>query len=165
MQKTPAARTILVVEDDSDDRLLTAEAFTECGSPHEVHFVEDGEEALDYLNRRGKYDNMRQQLLPGLILLDLNMPRKDGREVLREIKASVTLRQTPVVILTTSMAEEDIQMAYELGVSSFIVKPERFESLVSTIRLLCEYWFSLVKLPRAAVSQNHGDPAYSSPAR
>lgn len=165
MQKTPAARTILVVEDDSDDRLLTAEAFKECGSPHEVHFVEDGEEALDYLNRRGKYDNLRQKPLPSLILLDLNMPRKDGREVLREIKSSVTLRQMPVVILTTSRAEDDVQMAYDLGVNSFIVKPERFESLVNTIRLVCEYWLSLVQLPRAAVSQNHGDPAYSCPAR
>src|SRR5687767_2005551 len=100
--------TILIADDDPDDRELTRDALQECRLANEVHFVEDGEELMDYLSRRGQHRNLAGSPLPGLILLDLNMPRKDGREALKEIKANPDLRRIPIVVLTTSKAEEDI---------------------------------------------------------
>ena len=140
------AIAILMAEDDPDDRLLAQEAFEESRLANELHLVEDGEELMDYLYRRGEYDEASAPR-PGVILLDLNMPRKDGREALREIKADPDLRRIPVVVLTTSKAEEDILRTYDLGVNSFIVKPVTFADLVEVIRALGRYWFEIVELP------------------
>ena len=115
--------TILYADDDAEDRMLVKDAWAENRLANELHFVEDGEELMDYLRRRGQYTHLANQPLPGMVLLDLNMPRKDGREALQEIKADPRLRSIPVVILTTSKAEEDILRAYDLGVNSFILKP------------------------------------------
>jgi CheY-like chemotaxis protein len=138
--------TIVVAEDDPDDQLLTREALEENRVTNAVSFVNDGQELLDYLRQEGPYAE-QAPLRPDLILLDLNMPRKDGREALAEIKADPALRSIPVVILTTSKADEEIQRAYDLGANSFIVKPVTFEGLVSAIRVLAQYWFSIVRLP------------------
>jgi CheY-like chemotaxis protein len=139
--------TILLAEDDPDDRQMTMEAMQECRLANEIHFVEDGEQLLDYLHRRGPYASLAQMPLPGLILLDLNMPRKDGREAIKEIKADPDVRRIPVVVLTTSKAEEDIVRSYDLGASSYITKPVTFTSLVETIKVLGRYWFEIVELP------------------
>jgi CheY-like chemotaxis protein len=141
--------TILLADDDADDRQLTKEAFAECHLVNQVHFVEDGEQLMDYLLRRGKYESMKRDPLPGLVLLDLNMPRKDGREALKEIKAHPDLRRIPIVVLTTSKAEEDILRTYDLGVNSYVTKPVTFQSLVDTIKVLGKYWFEIVELPPA----------------
>ena len=139
--------TILLADDDADDRLMAADALEESRLANDLRFVEDGEELMDYLNRRGKYAESDAAPRPGLILLDLNMPRKDGREALKEIKADPDLRTIPVVVLTTSQAEEDIYRTYDLGVNSFITKPVNFESLVSVMHALSKYWFEIVELP------------------
>ena len=135
-----------MAEDDADDRLLARDALTECRLKGDLHFVESGEELLDYLFHRGKYSQASAPR-PGLILLDLNMPRKDGREALREIKADPDLRRIPVVVLTTSRADTDIGAVYELGANSFIAKPAQFEALCRIMRSLGEYWFETVELP------------------
>jgi CheY-like chemotaxis protein len=109
--------------------------------------VENGEELLEYLYRRGKYSDPAVSPRPGLILLDLNMPKKDGRQALKEIKADPSLRSIPIVVLTTSKAEEDILRSYDLGVNSFIVKPVTFEGLVDIMKTLTKYWFEIVELP------------------
>jgi len=139
--------TILLADDDADDRMMAADALEESRLANDVRFVEDGEELMDYLRRHGKYSDPAAAPRPGLILLDLNMPRKDGREALREIKAEPNLRTIPVVVLTTSKAEEDIYRTYDLGVNSFITKPVNFESLVGVMRALGKYWFEIVELP------------------
>jgi len=151
MRTTPRPITILMADDDADDRLMAQEALEEARLANELHCVEDGEELLDYLYRREQYAALRQTPLPGLILLDLNMPKKDGREALQEIKADPVLRRIPVVVLTTSKAEEDIIRTYDLGVSSFIVKPVAFESLVEVMKTLARYWFEIVALPPGRV--------------
>jgi CheY-like chemotaxis protein len=140
--------TILLADDDPDDRQLTREAFVENRLANELHCVEDGEELMEYLHRRGRYTKLQKAPLPGLILLDLNMPRKDGREALREIKADPNLRRIPIVVLTTSKAEEDILRSYDLGVNSYVTKPVTFKSLVELIKVLGQYWFEVVKLPQ-----------------
>jgi len=140
--------TILLADDDEDDRKLAQDALAESRLANDLHTVEDGEELMDYLLRRGKYAALADSPRPGLILLDLNMPKKDGREALREIKADPSLRQIPVVVLTTSKAEEDIYRTYDLGANSFITKPVMFESLVMVMRELGTYWFEIVELPR-----------------
>ncbi len=139
--------TILMAEDDPDDRLLTREALAESRLRNGLLFVEDGEELLDYLYGRGQYTVPGRAPRPDLILLDLNMPRKDGREALAEIKADPDLRRIPIVVLTTSKAEEDILRTYDLGVSGFITKPATFEGLVEATRAVTTYWFQIVKLP------------------
>ncbi len=139
--------TILMADDDPDDRMLTKEAFEEAQLANELHFVEDGEQLMDYLHRKSRYANLAGYRLPGLILLDLNMPRKDGREALKEIKSDPNLRRIPIVVLTTSKAEEDILRSYDLGVNSFIIKPVVFESLVEIMKTLGKYWFEIVELP------------------
>lgn len=141
--------TILFAEDDPDDRMLTRDALEETRLENDLRFVEDGEELMDYLYRRGKHAEPRSSPRPGLILLDLNMPRKDGREALQEIKADPALRRIPVVVLTTSKAEEDIRHSYDLGANSFITKPGTFESLVSVMSTLGRYWVEIVELPDA----------------
>jgi CheY-like chemotaxis protein len=146
-EKTPQLITILIADDDPDDRELTRDALTECRLANDVHFVKDGEELMEYLHRRGAYKHLAGKPLPGLVLLDLNMPRKDGREALKEIKASPELRRIPIVVLTTSKAEEDILRTYDLGVNSYVTKPVTFDSLVETIKVLGKYWFEIVELP------------------
>ncbi|HEU4389603.1 MAG TPA: response regulator [Blastocatellia bacterium] len=142
-----------MAEDDPDDRVLAREALEESQLANDLHFVTDGEELLDYLYRRGKYANPDDAPRPGLILLDLNMPRKDGREAIREIKADPNLRRIPIVVLTTSKAEEDIYRSYDLGVSSFIIKPAAFESLVDIMKTISKYWFEVVELPQGAAKE------------
>jgi len=139
--------TILMADDDPDDRLLVQDAFDEIRLDNPLAFVEDGIELMDYLHRRGAYAHLAGTPLPGLILLDLNMPKKDGREALKEIKQDPALRTIPIVILTTSNAEEDILRTYDLGTNSFIVKPVTFDKLVEIIRKVTQYWFEIVRLP------------------
>ena len=139
--------SILVAEDDPDDRWLIKEAFDQNRLSNAVDFVEDGEQLLEYLRREGAYASLAGKPYPGLILLDLNMPRLDGREALREIKKDAQLCRIPVVVLTTSKAEEDILRTYGLGVNSFITKPVRFEDLVEIVKTLCNYWIEIVVLP------------------
>lgn len=146
MTPTRKRITILIAEDDADDRLLAQEALQESRLANDVYFVHDGEELLDYLRRRGQYTEEAAPR-PGVILLDLNMPRKDGREALTEIKRDADLRRIPVVVMTTSKAEEDILRSYDLGVNSFIVKPVSFEGLVDVMRTIGHYWFEIVELP------------------
>jgi len=139
--------TILMADDDADDRRLTQEAFEEGRLINDVRFVENGEQLLDYLRKQGSYAPPADAPRPGLILLDLNMPRKDGRTVLKELKTDPELRQIPVVVLTTSKADEDIYKSYDLGVNSYIVKPVTFEALVDILQTLEKYWFEIVELP------------------
>ena len=147
MSRNPKPITILMADDDADDRQMTREAFEESRLANDLRFVEDGEELMDYLKRRGKYTDPESSPRPGLILLDLNMPRKDGREALREIKADPQLKHIRVVVLTTSKAEEDIFRTYDLSAASYITKPVTFESLVEVVRALGKYWLEIVELP------------------
>lgn len=139
--------TILMADDDADDRALTKEALEEGRLMNTIRFVEHGEELLEYLKRTGRYAPPADAPRPGLILLDLNMPRKDGRVVLKEIKSDPELRTIPVVVLTTSKADEDVYRSYDLGVNSYIVKPVTFEALVDILQTLEKYWFEIVELP------------------
>jgi CheY-like chemotaxis protein len=148
VSKAARTITILYADDDPEDRMLVQDAWQESRVANPLDFAEDGEDLMDYLHRRGKYKGLTGSPLPGLILLDLNMPKKDGREALQEIKADPRLRSIPVVILTTSKAEQDIIAAYDLGVSSFIVKPVTFQSLVELTLALSRYWFEIVELPQ-----------------
>ena len=137
-----------MADDDEDDRLLTRDALSGTGRLRiDLRFAVDGEDLLDYLCQRGRYAAPGTAPRPGLILLDLNMPKKDGREALAEIKADASLRRIPVVVLTTSRAEEDIVRSYDLGVSSFITKPVTFDGLVAVMHTLGEYWLDVVELP------------------
>lgn len=139
--------TILLAEDDPDDRMLTTRALERNGLSLDVRTVSDGEELMDYLHQRGPYSEEGSAPKPALILLDLNMPRKDGREALAEIKADPALRRIPVVVLTTSEAEQDIRQSYELGVNAFVSKPVTFERLSESIELMGRFWLEVVKLP------------------
>lgn len=139
---------ILMAEDDPDDRLMAREALEEVRLANDIHFVEDGEELLDFLKRRGKYAGRPRTPRPGLVLLDLKMPRKDGFEALEEIKADPELRNIPVVVMTTSRADEDVVRSYDLGVSGYIAKPVTFEGLVEVMKALDKYWFEIVELPK-----------------
>jgi CheY-like chemotaxis protein len=139
--------TILVADDDPDDRMMIEEAFEENRVVNAVDFVEDGEQLMAYLRREGDFAHLAGRPYPGIILLDLNMPRKDGREALKELKADPDLCRIPVVVLTTSQAEEDIVRTYGLGVSSFVTKPVSFEGLVEAIKVICQYWIQIVALP------------------
>lgn len=138
---------ILMADDDADDRMLAKDALHESRVLNDLRFVEDGEELMDYLARRGKFSNPDDSPRPGLILLDLNMPRKDGREALKEIKADPNLRRIPIVVMTTSKAEEDIYRSYDIGASSFITKPITFDRLVELMKALGAYWVEFVELP------------------
>lgn len=136
---------ILIADDDDEDRMLARDALNESRLANTVFFVEDGVDLLDFLYQRGPYSNSAPR--PGLILLDINMPRMNGFEALREIRRDPDLRSIPVVMLTTSRAEEDIVRSYDLGVNSFISKPVTFEGLVDVMRTLGRYWFEIVDLP------------------
>ena len=152
MDKNGSPITILMADDDHDDCMLTKDALEEARLANDLQFVQDGEELMDYLHRRGKYADPTTSPRPGLILLDLNMPKKDGREALTEIKADPDLRGIPVVVLTTSQAEEDVLRTYDLGANSFITKPVTFEALVDLVTVLGRYWFGIVELP----AKSHG---------
>jgi CheY-like chemotaxis protein len=138
---------LLLADDDPDDRMLTRRALTKSRLANSLYTVEDGEELMQYLRREGKYSDPAESPRPALILLDLNMPRKDGREALKEIKEDPYLRRIPVVVLTTSEAEHDILRSYDLGVNAFVTKPVTFEGLASAIRRIGDFWFEIVKLP------------------
>lgn len=146
MKKPKEHIVILIADDDEDDRLLTEKALRKNHLANTLKFVENGEELLDYLHQRNGY-SPENAPLPGLILLDLNMPRMDGREALSNIKKDDRLRKIPVVILTSSKAEEDILRSYDLGGNSYITKPVTFEGLVTIIKELGKYWFEIVALP------------------
>lgn len=135
---------LLMAEDDMEDQMLVRKAFERSHLANALTIVNDGEELLDYLHRRGAYGDAPR---PDLILLDLNMPRMDGREALALIKATPELRTIPVIVLTTSSADEDIIRSYDLGVSSYIQKPVTFEKLVEVVTALGRYWFDIVRLP------------------
>ncbi len=151
MKTTGKPITILMADDDQDDCLLVRDAFIQSRLANDLHFVANGEDLMDYLHRRGAYADREQYPRPGVILLDLNMPRKDGREALHEIKSDPDLRSIPVVVLTTSKAEEDIVRSYNTGANSFITKPVTFEGLVDLIKSLGEYWFEIVELPNDSI--------------
>jgi two-component system response regulator len=146
-EKYPKPITILMADDDPDDRQMTKEAFAESHLANDLRFVHDGEELMDYLRRRGKYADPASSPRPGLILLDLNMPKKDGREALGEIKSDPRLRTIRVVVLTTSKAEEDIIRSYNLSAASYITKPVTFDGLLDVIRTVGKYWLEIVELP------------------
>jgi CheY-like chemotaxis protein len=139
--------SILIADDDADDRELIKAAFEENNFRHNIKFVEDGEELLKYLRRKGSYADEANYPLPQIILLDLNMPKKDGREALKEIKTDNCLKYIPVIVLTTSTERKDVQKIYELGVNSFVIKPVTFRQLVAFTNTLGKYWFEFVELP------------------
>ncbi len=148
--------TILMADDDADDRLMTKEAFEESRLKNDLRFVHDGVELLDYLKRRGKYEDPATSPRPGLILLDLNMPQKDGREALEEIKSDPKLKNIRVVILTTSKAEEDIYRTYNLSAASYITKPVTFAGMAEVVKVLGKYWLEIVALPGEEIGNGHG---------
>jgi two-component system, response regulator len=139
---------ILMAEDDPDDRFLSEEALREAHLANDLYFVVDGEDLMNYLLNKGKYAEGNSAPRPGLILLDLNMPRKDGREALQEIKSDPNLRSIPVVVLTTSKAEEDILRSYDLGVSGYVTKPVTLQELIDVMKAIGRYWFEIVELPQ-----------------
>jgi len=145
--KSNSLPTILIADDDEDDRNWVKEALTESPVLSNTRFVTDGEELMDYLRHRGRFAAPGDLSYPGLIILDLNMPRKDGREALKEIRADPRLRHIPVVILTTSRAEADVFNTYNSGANTFIQKPPTFDSLSQIMRMLTHYWFEIAELP------------------
>ena len=143
--------TILICDDDEDDRMLTKQALEQAHVSNSLEFVEDGEQLLDYLYQRGEYSGETGKApRPGLILLDLNMPKMDGREALKVIKGDKTLHDIPVVVLSTSGFDQDIIRSYQLGVNSFITKPVTFSGLVEAMNVLGRYWLEIVELPPTA---------------
>lgn len=147
MRENKKPMQILMADDDEDDRRAVAKAWKKSRAVNPIEFVNDGEQLMDYLYRRGEFSSLAASTRPGLILLDLNMPRKDGREALKEIKADPDLRQIPVIVLTTSKAEEDIYRTYDLGANSFITKPVTFTALVDLVQSIGNYWIEIVELP------------------
>lgn len=140
-------KPILMAEDDDSDRLFARKALEKAGVPNPLLTVGDGEELLDYLQRKGKYAAGGEAPRPCIILLDLNMPRMDGREALKAIKSDQELRTIPVVVLTTSKSEEDILHCYQAGANSYIAKPVSFDGLLEVMRSLADYWLGTVDLP------------------
>jgi CheY-like chemotaxis protein len=149
------AIVILMADDDDDDILLTEKALKQGKLLNELYCVKDGEELMDYLLRRGIYADEVRSPRPGVILLDLNMPKKDGREALREIKSHPGLKDIPIVVFTTSLAEEDVYRSYKLGVNSFITKPVTFDRLIEVMKMLGKYWFEIVTLPNEEMKGSH----------
>jgi CheY-like chemotaxis protein len=146
--------TILTAEDDPDDRVIVEEAFQESGQDNNLFFVQDGLELLQYLRKEGSYSISTSAPRPDLILLDLNMPRMDGRHALAEIKADPDLRSIPIVVLTISNTQEDILRTYDLGGAGFIIKPETFEGMVEVVKVLNQYWFEVVELASGEFMKN-----------
>ena len=156
--------TILMAEDDPEDRQMTKEAFEESLLANDLRIVEDGVELMDYLYRRGKFANPMTSPWPGLILLDLNMPRKDGREALQEIKNDPRLRNIRVVVLTTSKAEEDILRSYNLSAASYITKPVTFAALIEVVKTIGKYWLEIVELPGESTGGHDAETDHPRPA-
>ncbi len=138
---------LLIVDDDEDDCLMIKNALEECNVIIKTQFLHNGEELLNYLHKRGKYSQLSTDSLPCLIFLDLNMPKKDGREALKEIKSNSLFRRIPIVIMTTSKSREDIFQTYDIGVNSFITKPSSYKLLVEYIMAIKKYWLQIVNLP------------------
>lgn len=147
MRPNPHQRPIVVADDDPDDRLLVEAALHEAHVVNPIDFVEDGEELLRYLRRQGEYAGLANRPLPALVLVDINMPRMTGLELLREVRADAALRWVPVVLLTTSNAEHDVRMAYDLGGNAFITKPSSFDALVEAMSSLARFWLAVASLP------------------
>jgi CheY-like chemotaxis protein len=147
MIETTQRRTILMADDDAEDCLLARDAIQETGRACDLRCVRDGEELFDYLLRRGEYSDGRVAPWPDLILMDLKMPRKDGRETIRDLKADARLRVIPVVALTTSSAGDDVEFAYAAGVNSYVTKPVTFREWVDILEVISRYWFEVVTLP------------------
>jgi len=150
MKKETQKVTILIAEDDPDDQLLCQDALSKSRSDYAIQFVENGQEVMDYLRNQGSYESLAAAPRPSLIILDLNMPKKDGRQALKEIKSDPKLMSIPVVVLTTSANDLDIKRTYELGVNSYITKPASFEALVQLMETLTKYWLKTVRLPNGA---------------
>jgi CheY-like chemotaxis protein len=146
-------RTILMADDDVEDCLLVRDAMQETGRSCDIHFVRDGEELFDYLRHEGEYVDGRDSPWPDLILLDLKMPRKDGRETIRDLKSDPRYRQIPVIALTTSSARDDVVYSYSIGVNCYVAKPTTYRDLVSLLDTLGKFWFDMVELPPKA---SHG---------
>ncbi|UFH56483.1 response regulator [Spirosoma sp. KNUC1025] len=146
MQRKPTSMTILIADDDTDDRLFMDKALRQSGYMQTIRFVDDGEDLMHYLRREGPYNDQNAPW-PNLLILDLNMPRKNGFQALSEIKADPKLRRLPVVVMTTSSADEDVIKTYNLGVNSFVTKPFNFNRLVEIVGALKTYWMDTVKLP------------------
>jgi CheY-like chemotaxis protein len=147
MAKSGRPCTILMADDDADDCLLVRDALRESGQPHELRVVRDGQELMDYLRGLGGYETAPRLPWPDIILLDLKMPKKDGREALQELKSDPRLRSIPVVVLTTSADREDVRFSYRMGVNSYVTKPVTYRGLVELMVALAKYWFDLVELP------------------
>lgn len=145
--KTSKPIEILIADDDAEDRMLILDALKESHLKNNIQYVENGEELIQYLQNKGKYSDENKYPIPGIILLDLNMPKKDGREALKEIKSNDKLKNIPIIILTTSKAEEDVLKTYNLGANSFITKPVTFIAMVEVMNTLKKYWFEIVELP------------------
>ena len=150
MANSQTRRTILMADDDAEDCMLVREALQDAGGTCDVRFVRDGEELFDYLRHEGEYAEGRDVPYPDLILLDLKMPRKDGRGVLRELKSDHRLRRIPVIAMTTSSASDDVEASYEIGANSFVTKPTTYRDLVAVLEMICKYWFEVVELPAKA---------------
>jgi CheY-like chemotaxis protein len=150
MSRSQKAFPILMIDDDGDDCMMVKEAFAEAHVANEIRCLEDGVQAMNYLSGCGPYGKESSAPCPGLILLDLNMPRMDGRETLKQIKSHPDLRSIPVIILTTSKEKKDIVQSYEAGASSFITKPNTFEGLVQALKALKKYYFEVAQLPGQA---------------
>jgi len=153
MTQTTAAITILLVDDDDDDRDLARAAFAESQLRNDLHCVESGEEMLAYLRREGPYSDPAVSPTPGIVLLDLNMPGMGGREALEELKRDEALSHIPVIVMTTSKADEDVLSSYQHGASSYITKPVTFEGLLNVVKGLQRYWLQIVELPNCAAPE------------
>lgn len=147
MMDVPTPRIILMADDDSDDQLLAREALAEFGSSSDLRTVDNGLEVIDYLKRTGRFEDPASSPRPDLILLDLNMPCKDGREVLAHLKADPNMKSIPVVVLSTSRADTDVREIYDRGANSFITKPAAFDELVRVLQTISDYWFGVVQMP------------------
>src|SRR5262249_13736513 len=138
---------ILIAEDDADDRYLLQTAFSEIGYPERIDFVENGIEVLNYLDTNYTQNSSDDKALPGFILLDLNMPKKDGREVLKELKSHPVFKKIPVIVFTTTKNEIEIKRCYELGANSYVVKPLTFDDLLMVVENIRSYWFKTASIP------------------
>ncbi|WP_369411711.1 response regulator [Longitalea arenae] len=147
MERTMNTQPILIAEDDADDRYLLQTAFTEVGYPEQIDFVENGIEVLNYLDDIYTTNNMEEKALPGFILLDLNMPKKDGREVLKELKQHPVFKKIPVIVFTTTKNEVEIKRCYELGANSYVVKPISFDGLLKVVENIRSFWFQTASIP------------------
>lgn len=145
-------RIILLVDDDADDRLLMQDAFEEIQMDCQLHQAEDGSELMDYLYRKGKFSHLAGEIYPEVILMDLNMPRKDGRQALQEVKSNERFRHIPIVVFSTSKSPDDIARSYQLGANSFVVKPVSFEKLLDVLRTIGKYWLDTVTVRSLVLS-------------